>query len=77
MDIPDCYDPVEQEERRQAAMDRRASHFPICSCCGARIYPGGQFYELDVGKDALIVCEECASEMMDNPCIVEDLNYGN
>ena len=77
MDIPACYDPVYQEERRQAAIDRRESHFPICSCCGARIYPSGQFYELDVRKYALIVCEECASEMMDNPCIVEDVRYGN
>ena len=77
MEIPGCYDPVYQEERRQAAMDRRESHFPTCGCCGARIYPGGQFYPLAVGKDALIVCEECASEMMDNPCIVEDVRYGN
>lgn len=77
MNIPDCYDPVYQEERRQADFDRWASQFPICSCCGARIYPGGQFYELNVRKDALTVCEECASEMMENPCIVEDVSYGN
>ena len=77
MDIPDCYDPVYQEERRQAEWDRRAMRFPICDCCGARIYPGSQFYALEVRKDDLIVCEECASEMMDNPCYVEDAEYGN
>lgn len=77
MNIPDCYDPVYQEERRQADFDRRASHFPICNCCGDHIYPGWQYYTLDVGKDALTVCDECAAEMMDNPCIVEDLNDGN
>lgn len=57
--------------------DRRVRRFPICDCCGARIYPGSQFYPLEVRKDALIVCEECASEMMDNPCYVEDVSYGN
>lgn len=77
MNIPDCYDPVYQEERRQADFDRWASHFPICNCCGAHIYTGGQFYKLDVGKDTLTVCGECASEMMDNPFIVEDVSYGN
>ena len=69
MNIPDCYDPVYQEERRQASS--------ICDCCGAVIYPGGKCYTLYVGKDALIVCAECASYMMDNPCIVEDVSYVN
>lgn len=77
MSIPDCYDPVYQEERRQAAFDLWASQFPTCNCCGDSIYPGGQFYKLDVGKYDLIVCEKCASEMMENPFIVEDVSYGN
>lgn len=77
MDIPDCYDPVYQEERRQAAMDQQASYFPTCDCCGAHIPPGDKFYELNVGKCTIILCGECASEMMDNPCIVEDVSYGN
>lgn len=77
MNIPDCYDPVYQEERRQTDMDRRADHFPICGCCGHRIYPLECFYELNVKKNVLIVCEECASEMMGNPFIVEDIRYGN
>lgn len=71
MSIPDCYDPVYQEERRQDYYDKWIQRLPVCDCCGSRIYPGCQFYELDVGKNALTVCEECASEMMDNPCIVE------
>lgn len=77
MSIPDCYDPVYQEDRRQADYDKWIQRLPVCGCCGSRIYPGGQFYELDVGKNAVIVCEECAEEMIDNPCIVEDTSYGN
>ena len=70
-------EPWISEMQQQAAMDRWAGQFPICDCCGARIYPGSKFYQLEVRKDALIVCEECASEMMDNPCYVEDASYGN
>lgn len=70
-------EPWVSEMQHQMAMDRRAEHFPICSCCGHRIWPQESFYKLNSRKDVLIVCEECASEMMGNPCIVEDLSYGN
>ena len=43
------------EIQHQAAMDKWAGQFPICDCCGARIYPGSQFYPLELRKDALIV----------------------
>lgn len=76
MDIPDCYDPVYQEERRQAALDRREAHFPVCGCCGHRIYGGEKFFPLNVQKETLIVCEDCMGEAQDNVCTVEDVLYG-
>ena len=69
-------EPWVAEMQHQMAMDRLAEHFPICSCCGHRIWSHESFYRLNAGKDALTVCEECASEMMDNPCIVEEFDYG-
>lgn len=76
MEIPNCYDPVYQEERRQAEADRRAECFPTCGCCGHKIYPHEKFWVLLVIKDELIVCEDCRTEMEDSVCIVEDVRYG-
>lgn len=75
MKIPNDYDPVIQEDRQQAVMDRRAEYFPICGCCGHYIYPREKFYVLNVRKNELIVCEECKAEMDDSVCVVEDVSY--
>lgn len=76
MDIPDCYDPISQEERRQAQMDQHAKHFPVCGCCGHYVYSHEKFWTLNVRKSELIVCEDCKAEMDDSVCTMEALRYG-
>lgn len=71
MRIPDCYDPVFQEERRQAAFDRRAEGYPVCGCCFRRICPGGRYYELSVGGQPVKVCAGCKGVMEINQGLVE------
>lgn len=75
MEIPKCYDPVFQEERRQARMDRRAAHLPRCGCCGRPVCPGEAFYELAVRREALTVCQDCRREMERNVCFVEAVEF--
>ena len=71
MEIPDCYDPVVQAERL-AGDD---SHCPVCGCCGHRVRGGEKIWTLFVGKNPIIVCEDCKSEMEDNVAVVEEVAW--
>lgn len=64
---PDCYDPVYQEERRQAEWDRFAEHLPVCTLCRRRLYPGDKFHTACY----MIVCTFCKDELDDNEDVVE------
>lgn len=63
MNIPDCYDPVSQEDRRQAEWDRAVRNYPVCTCCGHTIFHGVRRYRLEIGKYSIIVCDGCKAEM--------------
>ncbi len=63
MNIPDCYDPVYQEERRQAEADRAASRRPICDCCFRHVRPGSHYYTIAVQKEPCTICEDCKEEL--------------
>lgn len=62
MNIPDCYDPIYQAERREAEADRRAAMLPKCCFCERLIYPGNPYRE----HLARSVCEDCFAELEDN-----------
>lgn len=76
MNIPDCYDPVFQEDRRQAEWDKAVQWYPKCGCCGDVLLPGRRYFELDVLGNTLIVCDGCKGVMEINEVIVEDVDYG-
>ena len=63
MQIPDCCDPVCQEEKRQADWDRFVEKLPVCGCCGHSIYPQDIFYKLKIQKETIVVCADCKSDM--------------
>lgn len=67
MEIPDCYDPVRQEEQRQKNWDDFVEDLPVCTLCGHSVYPGQRYNET---RDS-IVCSSCMEELIDNPCWVE------
>lgn len=75
MNIPDCYDPACQEERRQAAADARTQNAPICTCCGHRIRYGERMYTLELRKIGLTVCEDCKADMDDSERFMEEEDY--
>lgn len=60
--IPDCYDPVRQEETRQAAWDRFVEDLPRCGCCGEKIGPLEYYFE----EANLILCVKCMNRIADN-----------
>ena len=35
----------------------------VCGCCGHDIYEWEDYYELDVKKDVLVVCQDCFDEI--------------
>lgn len=72
-DIPDCYDPVYQAERREANWDRLLDTLPKCGCCGEPIMPGSRFWRLWVKENLINVCAECKGDMENNEECVEDI----
>lgn len=66
--IPDCYDPVRQEERRQKEWDAYVDQLPRCTLCGKPIFPGRKMYTARYQ----IVCSRCKEELEDNCEIVEE-----
>ena len=72
MEIPECYDPVYQEERRQAAMDSFVEDLPVCGCCKRSVYPHSKFYELKVEGNRIIVCQDCKSDLDMSEMILEE-----
>ena len=46
-------DPQQRPERIRA----------VCGCCGHNIYVWEDYFELDVKKDVLVVCQDCFDEI--------------
>lgn len=61
MEIPNCYDPVYQEERREAEADRRTAMLSRCCLCDRVIRAGSPYRECL----CRCVCEECFEELTD------------
>lgn len=71
MDIPNCYDPVYQEERRQLQADRAVSQRPVCDCCFKPVKPGRPYYKLSVLKELCTICEDCKEDLEESKQILE------
>lgn len=65
--LPDCYDPVYQEEARQRAWDETLARCPVCALCGRKILPD----EVVHYTDRATVCIDCMDELVENEGIVE------
>lgn len=59
MDIPDCYDPVFQAERRESRWDAYVKNLRRCNLCSHPIHPGDVYREC-FGR---IVCADCFEEL--------------
>ena len=65
MQIPDSYDPITQEDRRQAEHDTACEAFPHCDECGGSLYPYDTYTELG----ERLYCEKCVkhnTHLVDN-----------
>jgi hypothetical protein len=67
MNLPDCYDPAAQEDRRQAEWDEFADLLPVCALCHRRLYPGDKFHT----ASHMAICPSCVEELNENPDVVE------
>ena len=67
MNLPDCYDPAAQEDRRQQEWDEFSDMLPVCTLCRRRLYPGDKFHS---AKHA-VICPQCLEELNDNEDEVE------
>lgn len=75
MNIPDCYDPADQEDKRQAEWDKFADNLPVCGCCGRSIYTGSRYCMLNVRGEYLNVCESCKDRMEDEVHYVREDDF--
>lgn len=57
--LPDSYDPVFQEERRQLEWDEFAGTLPVCALCQRRLYPGDKYHTVKLHS----VCSYCKDEL--------------
>ncbi|MBQ3529769.1 MAG: hypothetical protein IJA47_04670 [Oscillospiraceae bacterium] len=60
MKIPNCYDPVEQERRRDLAYNAKIMRLPCCQGCGQRI-TSEQYLDLEPFGLKGYACEKCVS----------------
>lgn len=67
MNLPDCYNPIAQEDRRQAEWDELADLLPVCALCRRRLYPGDKFHT----ASHMVVCPRCLEELNDSEDEVE------
>ncbi len=67
MEIPACYDPVAQEDCRQARWDCFAAKLPECTLCRKKLLPGDKFHT----AGCMAVCPSCVEELNENIEIVE------
>lgn len=67
MNIPDCYDPVYQAERREAKWDAYIKPLRRCDLCHTSIYPGNRYRECFNGT----VCSDCFEELSEYELIEE------
>lgn len=67
MQIPNCYDPVCQAERREKAWDDYTNKLKKCVLCGEYIHPGTKFHTAHCQS----VCTICKEELDDNVDIAE------
>lgn len=58
LQIPDCYDPIEQERSRDLAYTARLMRRPRCHCCDEHILTETYLDLSDFGIKAY-VCEKC------------------
>lgn len=58
MDIPNCYDPVVQEEDRQLAYTAKRMRMPRCLCCNEHIWTE-KYLDLSAFGLNGYACEEC------------------
>lgn len=57
-DIPDCWDPAEQEARRDRAYAQKIMHRPWCQCCGCPV-TGETYVDLAPFGIQGVACERC------------------
>lgn len=62
MQIPDCYDPSIQDERRQADWDKYIEKLPVCTICGRLVHYGEKYHVAHSEN----VCRECLEELTEN-----------
>lgn len=67
MNIPKCYDPVRQAERRQAIVDEFVKSLPHCTLCESAIFPGTKYHEAFRKP----VCRYCFEQLESNIEFVE------
>lgn len=62
MEIPNCYDPVYQEERRQMELDKLMEQTCQCHLCRRTMYPGDKIHVAQF----FVVCPSCFEELGEN-----------
>lgn len=67
MQIPDCYDPVRQADRREEHWDNYVAQLPHCFLCSRVLYPGVKYHT----AHCKTVCTSCKEELDNNVDLVE------
>lgn len=75
MNIPDCYDPCIQAERREKERDDARSRWGVCGCCGCDIRPGERFYTVVHGRHSCLLCRSCKEDVDESEAVMEEVVF--
>ena len=73
MNIPDCYDPVCQAERREAMLDKQEALRECCGCCGRVIEPGEHIWTVLRHKETFSLCRDCKADVDESETLVPEV----
>lgn len=76
MELPACWDPVYQEERRQLRYEQWLRRLTVCDGCGRHVMPGEAYSPVELPGRTFALCRGCLARIVEDVRIQEGVEGG-